>query len=54
METFLLLIVLIEEVIQMQDVKENSTRRWTPEDKDCNGIIDYKYHSGRAMQKVQS
>jgi transposase len=39
METFLLLIVLIEEVRQMQGVsKENnnnssSSRRWTPEDK---------------------
>jgi transposase-like protein len=34
METFLLLIVLIEEVRQMQGgSKENNTRRWTPEDK---------------------
>jgi transposase-like protein len=33
METFLLLIVLIEEVRQMQGGKENNTRRWTPEDK---------------------
>jgi transposase-like protein len=33
METFLLLLSLIEEVRQMQGVKENSTKRWTPEDK---------------------
>ena len=34
METFLLLIMLIKEVRQMQGVsKENSTRKWTPEDK---------------------
>ena len=37
METFLLLIVLIEEVRQMQGVSSkennNNTRRWTPEDK---------------------
>ena len=34
METFLLLLLLIEEVIQMQGVNDSSRRnRWTPEDK---------------------
>jgi len=38
------------------NTSSSSSRRWTPEDKDknCNGIADYKYHGGRAMQKVQS
>ncbi len=38
----------------MQGVKENSTEKADTrrQDKDCNGIIDYKYHSSRTMQKV--